>query len=112
MDMDFVDIEDPTDWPEALPHLHQLDAHLRCPICKEYFTTAMMLTSCGHNFCSLCIRRYLTTEKKCPSCRKSVDDSELLPNRLIDSITRSFRSNRWAMDGTQEIYKTKTAKKR
>ncbi|KAJ2712155.1 E3 ubiquitin-protein ligase rad18, partial [Coemansia sp. D1744] len=78
--------EDPTDWPAEFEHLRQLDQQLRCPICKEYFTTAMVATSCGHTFCSLCVRRCLNQETICPSCRAPLTESELHPNRLVDNL--------------------------
>ncbi|KAJ2799766.1 E3 ubiquitin-protein ligase rad18 [Coemansia guatemalensis] len=54
----------------------------------------MVSSSCGHTFCSLCVRRCLTLETICPSCRAPLTESELYPNRLIDSILRSFKSGR------------------
>ncbi|KAJ2612854.1 E3 ubiquitin-protein ligase rad18 [Coemansia sp. RSA 1365] len=87
-------IDDPSDWPAEHAHLSELDQQLRCPICKEYLVTAMVTTSCGHTFCSLCVRRCLTLETICPSCRSPLTESELHPNRLIDSILRSFKRGR------------------
>ncbi|KAJ2026155.1 E3 ubiquitin-protein ligase rad18 [Coemansia sp. S610] len=89
-----IDLDDPSDWPDALPHMRELDQLLRCPVCKEYFTTAMVTASCGHTFCSLCVRRCLTQETKCPSCRAPLTESELSPNRLIDSAVYTFKSGR------------------
>ncbi|KAI8325840.1 hypothetical protein GQ54DRAFT_295193 [Martensiomyces pterosporus] len=88
------DLEDPTDWPTDFTHLRELDHLLRCPICKEYFDTAMVTAHCGHTFCSLCVRRCLTQETKCPSCRSALTEGELHPNRLIDSLVAAFRNGR------------------
>ncbi|KAJ2502952.1 E3 ubiquitin-protein ligase rad18 [Coemansia sp. RSA 1972] len=96
--------EDPTDWPAEFEHLRQLDQQLRCPICKEYFTTAMVATTCGHTFCSLCVRRCLNQETICPSCRAPLTESELHPNRLVDNLLRTFRA------GRQQILDALTAK--
>ncbi|KAJ2002684.1 E3 ubiquitin-protein ligase rad18 [Coemansia thaxteri] len=93
MDM-HLELEDPSDWPDTLPRLRELDQLLRCPVCKEYFGTAMVTTSCGHTFCSLCVRRCLAQETRCPSCRVSLTESELHPNRLIDSIVHTFKNGR------------------
>ncbi|KAJ2308832.1 E3 ubiquitin-protein ligase rad18 [Coemansia sp. RSA 2706] len=87
-------LEDPTDWPAEFTHLRQLDQQLRCPICKEYLTTAMVATNCGHTFCSLCVRRCLNQDNICPSCRAPLTESELHPNRLVDGLLRTFRSGR------------------
>ncbi|KAJ2545861.1 E3 ubiquitin-protein ligase rad18 [Coemansia sp. RSA 1853] len=96
--------EDPTDWPAEFEHLRQLDQQLQCPICKEYFTTAMVATTCGHTFCSLCVRRCLNQETICPSCRAPLTESELHPNRLVDNLLRTFRA------GRQQILDALTAK--
>ncbi|KAJ2455002.1 E3 ubiquitin-protein ligase rad18 [Coemansia sp. RSA 2336] len=97
-------LEDPTDWPQDFVHLRQLDQQLRCPICKEYFVTAMAATECGHTFCSLCVRRCLSQESKCPSCRAPLTEGELFPNRLIDSLVRTFKG------GRQQLLDTLTTK--
>ncbi|KAI9504602.1 hypothetical protein BX070DRAFT_233718 [Coemansia spiralis] len=88
------ELDDPSDWPSTLPHLRELDNLLRCPICKEYFNTAMVTGGCGHTFCSLCVRRCLTQETKCPSCRAPLNKSELRPNRLVDNLMRTFKGGR------------------
>ncbi|KAJ1732509.1 E3 ubiquitin-protein ligase rad18 [Coemansia biformis] len=87
-------LDDPSDWPAEHTGLRDLDQLLRCPICKEYFTTAMAAASCGHTFCSLCVRRCLTQETKCPSCRAPLTESDLHPSRLIDSLLRAFVGGR------------------
>ncbi|KAJ1888294.1 E3 ubiquitin-protein ligase rad18 [Coemansia sp. S100] len=89
-----IELDDPSDWPDTLPHMRELDQLLRCPVCKEYFATAMVTANCGHTFCSLCVRRCLTQETKCPSCRAPLTESELNPNRLIDSAVHTFKSGR------------------
>ncbi|KAJ1723801.1 E3 ubiquitin-protein ligase rad18 [Coemansia erecta] len=90
----YYDLEDPSDWPAALPHLRELDQLFRCPVCKEYLDAPMVVTNCGHTFCSLCVRRCLTQETKCPSCRAPTTESELHPNRLVESLLREFRRGR------------------
>ncbi|KAJ2395288.1 E3 ubiquitin-protein ligase rad18, partial [Coemansia sp. RSA 2603] len=90
----YYDLEDPGDWPAAFPHLRELDQLFRCPVCKEYLDAPMVVTNCGHTFCSLCVRRCLTQETKCPSCRAPTTESELHPNRLVESLLREFRRGR------------------
>ncbi|KAJ2162283.1 E3 ubiquitin-protein ligase rad18 [Coemansia sp. RSA 552] len=87
-------LEDPTDWPAEYGRLRELDQLLRCPICKEFFSTAMVAIDCGHTFCSLCVRRCLAQETICPSCRAPLTESDLHPNRLIDSILGAFKGGR------------------
>ncbi|KAJ2789957.1 E3 ubiquitin-protein ligase rad18, partial [Coemansia helicoidea] len=85
-------LDDPSDWPREHAGLRDMDQLLRCAVCKEYFTTAMTAAGCGHTFCSLCVRRCLTQETKCPTCRAPLTESELHPNRLVDSLLRAFVS--------------------
>ncbi|KAJ2781790.1 E3 ubiquitin-protein ligase rad18 [Coemansia javaensis] len=87
-------LDDPSDWPAEHAHLRELDRLLRCPVCKEYFATAMVTAACSHTFCSLCIRRCLTQETKCPSCRAPLTEAEIRPNRIVDSLLRAFTAGR------------------
>ncbi|KAK6332424.1 E3 ubiquitin-protein ligase rad18 [Orbilia brochopaga] len=87
MDIEFAD---PTDWLKtSIPALQGLETSLRCSVCKEYFN-APMITSCGHTFCSLCIRKYLSSVQKCPTCRGSDEESKLRKNTLIEELLHSF----------------------
>lgn len=47
-----------------------------CPICLEEYEDdhqIRRLKKCGHVFHLLCIDSWLTRERSCPSCRRSVD---------------------------------------
>ncbi|KAJ1800424.1 E3 ubiquitin-protein ligase rad18 [Coemansia sp. RSA 2399] len=97
--LDSLELEDPSDWPSSFPQLREIDQLLRCPVCKEYFETAMVTSGCGHTFCSLCVRRCLTQETKCPACRAPLTEGDLRPNRLVDSLMKSFRGGRQILLG-------------
>ncbi len=43
-------------------------ASITLPKCKDFFDTRMT-TPCSHFFCSLCIRRCLTNDGRCHTCR-------------------------------------------
>ncbi|ETO13751.1 hypothetical protein RFI_23617 [Reticulomyxa filosa] len=70
-----------------------LEELIKCPICQKVFEAAVMLP-CSHNFCSVCIRRHLTVESKCPICKSKVMSSQLLCNRIIDQIILKHKSNK------------------
>lgn len=36
--------------------------------------------------CSICIRKYLSTKNRCPSCFKEIFDKDLMPNRVLTQI--------------------------
>ncbi|KAJ1652157.1 E3 ubiquitin-protein ligase rad18 [Dispira simplex] len=98
--MTCADLEDPTDWP--LNELRQLDTHLRCGICKEYFTTPVLILNCRHRFCSLCVRRAISaanqgpadTKVVCPACREPMDSACIQPDTLLSDIVGCFRNCR------------------
>ncbi|KAI9822818.1 MAG: E3 ubiquitin-protein ligase rad18 [Phylliscum demangeonii] len=88
------DISDPTEWSQtALASLSSVDAALRCQVCKDFYTTPMM-TSCAHTFCSLCIRRCLANDGKCPMCRASEQEVKLRRNCALDEVVAAFRAAR------------------
>ncbi|KAI7898100.1 uncharacterized protein BX663DRAFT_490365 [Cokeromyces recurvatus] len=84
--------DDPTEFTTTPFQL--LDEHLRCPICKELFNTTIMLSTCSHSFCTLCIRRSLSTEQICPKCRKPAYENSLIHNYDLDNVVRLWRESR------------------
>ncbi|KAG7798080.1 hypothetical protein KL929_002045 [Ogataea haglerorum] len=87
-------ITDPSDWGDtSFPNLSKLDSLLRCHICKD-FLKAPVLTSCDHIFCSVCIRRSLESDKKCPLCHEETYESKLRKVLLLDEISSWFTRNR------------------
>ncbi|XP_041347364.1 E3 ubiquitin-protein ligase RAD18-like [Gigantopelta aegis] len=76
--------------PGTLPEAMELDNLMRCPICFDHFNTAMILPSCSHNYCSLCIRKYFQFKTKCPMCGMPAADPDLRNNRILDSIVKQF----------------------
>ncbi|KAF1807252.1 hypothetical protein FB192DRAFT_1354764 [Mucor lusitanicus] len=84
--------DDPSDFNAT--QLSTLDEHLRCPICKEIFDATMLLSTCSHSFCALCIRRSLSTEQICPKCRKPAYESNLIHNYDLDNVVRQWRESR------------------
>ncbi|KIW87858.1 DNA repair protein rad18 [Cladophialophora bantiana CBS 173.52] len=85
---------DSTDWLQTpLAALAPLDSSLRCQVCKDYFTTPMM-TSCSHTFCSLCIRRCLSQEGRCPACRDADQEIKLRRNWAVEELVAHFTASR------------------
>ncbi|KAK6356276.1 E3 ubiquitin-protein ligase rad18 [Orbilia javanica] len=92
--MDDADFPDPTDWIQTpVPGLQTLETSLRCQVCKELFT-APKVTSCGHTFCSLCIRRCLSASSKCPTCMKPDEEPRLRDNIVLSELVNSFNAIR------------------
>ncbi|KAG0944590.1 hypothetical protein G6F57_000467 [Rhizopus arrhizus] len=85
-------IDDPSDFQSS--ELQKLDEHLRCPICKELFTTAMMISTCSHSFCALCVHRCLSEEQLCPKCRKEAFSNSIVHNYDLDNVVHIWRLSR------------------
>lgn len=94
---DAYEVSDPTDWlGTPLASLMQVEQSLRCHVCKDFFNSPM-ITSCCHTFCSLCIRRALNTDGKCPLCRATDQESKLRGNWAIREAADTFMQSRNAM---------------
>ena len=88
------DLSDSTDWLQTpLVSLAPVESALRCQVCKDFFDTPM-ITSCSHTFCSLCIRRCLTEDGKCPACRAADQELRLRRNWTVQELVDAFRNAR------------------
>jgi E3 ubiquitin-protein ligase RAD18 len=87
-------VPDSTDWLSTpLAALAPVESALRCQVCKDFFNTPMM-TSCSHTFCSLCIRRYLSQEGRCPACRTADQELKLRRNWVVEELVSGFMEER------------------
>lgn len=88
------DVTDSSDWLKTpVAPLGPVEAALRCQVCKDFYNTPM-ITSCSHTFCSLCIRRCLTNDGKCPSCRASDQELRLRRNWVVEELVDAFKTAR------------------
>ncbi len=88
------DLSDSTDWLKTpLPLLSSVDSALRCQVCKDFYTTPM-ITSCAHTFCSLCIRRCLNNDGRCPACRAQDQELKLRFNAAMEDLVEAFKKAR------------------
>ncbi|KAI5923586.1 hypothetical protein F4810DRAFT_668058 [Camillea tinctor] len=93
----FENVTDSTDWLSTpLSGLSAVEAALRCQICKDFYRTPM-LTSCNHTFCSICIRRALSSDGKCPLCRASDQEMKLRSNWSMEEVVAAFTQARPAV---------------
>uniref|UniRef100_A0A8C0MTG2 RING-type E3 ubiquitin transferase n=1 Tax=Canis lupus familiaris TaxID=9615 RepID=A0A8C0MTG2_CANLF len=77
-------------WPPGLAVMKTIDDLLRCGICFDYFNIAMMIPQCSHNYCSLCIRKFLSYKTQCPTCCVTVTEPDLKNNRILDELVKSL----------------------
>jgi len=87
-------IPDPTDWKGTpLAGLEHVEQAFRCHICKDFYNSPM-ITSCNHTFCSLCIRRCLSQDGKCPLCRANDQEAKLRGNWALREAVDAFVKSR------------------
>ncbi|KAL5404433.1 hypothetical protein PMIN06_008238 [Paraphaeosphaeria minitans] len=88
------ELPDSTDWlATSLPAFEPLEAALRCEVCKEFYNKPV-ITSCAHTFCSLCIRRCIAIDGKCPACKSACQADKLQPNIAVREIATKFQEAR------------------
>lgn len=84
------DVPDSTDWlATPLSGFAAVENALRCQVCKDFYDTPM-ITSCSHTFCSLCIRRVLAVDSKCPLCRAPEQEMKLRSNWSMEEAVDAF----------------------
>eukprot|EP00079_Xenopus_tropicalis_P015973 XP_004914188.1 PREDICTED: E3 ubiquitin-protein ligase RAD18 isoform X1 [Xenopus tropicalis] len=74
--------------------VQDLDDLLRCAICFDYYNIAVIIPQCSHNYCSLCIRKFLSYKTQCPTCCVAVAEPDLRNNRILDDLVKTFISAR------------------
>ena len=75
---------------QQVPEIKNLKSFFECGICHEDFKNPLLVGKCGHNFCSMCIRKYLLYKQQCPSCFAPVHDVDLKPNKSLNDIAEIF----------------------
>ncbi|KAK4245139.1 hypothetical protein C7999DRAFT_34477 [Corynascus novoguineensis] len=95
--MESFDVPDSTDWiGTPLAGLMQVEQAFRCHVCKDFYNSPM-ITSCNHTFCSICIRRCLSVDGKCPLCRALDQESKLRGNWALREAVEAFVKSRDAI---------------
>ena len=106
------EVTDSSDWLNTpVAPLRLVEAALRCQVCKDFYNTPM-LTTCCHTFCSLCIRRCLTGDGKCPICRSSDQEIRLRRNWAVQEVVDAFTAARPSiLQLGQDLLAARTPKK-
>ncbi|KAK3546519.1 hypothetical protein QTP70_026373 [Hemibagrus guttatus] len=71
------------------------EEQLQCSICLEIFVKPVS-TSCGHNFCMVCLNKYWDNRQKCncPFCKKEFSKRpQLCVNTFISSLATQFKES-------------------
>lgn len=62
-----------------------VSCHLYCSICQEVFVQPQR-APCGHSYCKKCILAWLNNSKTCPEDRKSLKQSDLHHDFILENI--------------------------
>jgi hypothetical protein len=79
-------------WPPAFSGMRALDSLFRCACCAGVYSGAVLLEGCGHSFCSVCVRTWLTTgnQSSCPRCRKPATLGSVKSNPDFEALCSAF----------------------
>ncbi|KAI0648277.1 hypothetical protein C8Q79DRAFT_905677 [Trametes meyenii] len=90
-----TDVSDSSDFPDntEAPGLRTIDEALRCDICRDFYDAPVSLT-CGHSFCSVCIRSALPISATCPSCRKPASEVHIRRNVVVENAVQAWKTAR------------------
>ena len=78
-------LEFPPSLCRVIPELKELSEYFRCRVCYSMCSNPVS-TPCSHNFCSICVRRYLQYKPQCPECFAPVHEPDLRPNRALKEV--------------------------
>ncbi|KAI9911096.1 hypothetical protein PsorP6_009372 [Peronosclerospora sorghi] len=90
------DVQDEWDWPADCQAQREMESHLRCQICGDFFHGPVLLP-CSHTFCSTCVRRFLQSkgaQSCCPQCKNPCTCRELVPNRALEQVVLLFEQSK------------------
>ncbi|TNY17571.1 hypothetical protein DMC30DRAFT_449616 [Rhodotorula diobovata] len=76
------------------PSLVSVDHSLRCAICTELLTAPVILSTCSHSFDSYCLRTYLVTHKRCPSCLRECSEANIHLNLALQVVVAAWKDAR------------------
>ncbi|XP_021358562.1 E3 ubiquitin-protein ligase TRIM62-like [Mizuhopecten yessoensis] len=68
-----------------LVSVNALSDYLYCSICMNVMKETVM-TSCGHRYCSRCIKEWVDRNHKCPCCNKAVTMTEVFKDHQFDCL--------------------------
>jgi hypothetical protein len=49
---------------KVFPAMREMENGMRCDVCGEFMNTPMTVVACQHTYCSMCIRRQITDNKR------------------------------------------------
>ncbi|CAH0475564.1 unnamed protein product [Peronospora belbahrii] len=87
---------DEWEWPADCKAQQEIERHLRCQICGDFFHGPVLLP-CSHTFCSTCVRRFLQSKGAnafCPQCKQPCTSRDLVPNRALEQVALLFEKSK------------------
>jgi len=77
--------------------LRQVNPHIVCKLCAGYFIGATTIMECLHTFCKSCIVKHFANSNKCPTCEKTIHETNplemLRQDRTIQNVVFKIIKN-------------------
>lgn len=68
----------------------EISNDLKCPICLDLFTNPIIDT-CGHTFCSICIKKHLKNNTMCPISKFEISNINFIKNLSLQSFINNLK---------------------
>ena len=99
------------------------EADLKCSLCLDIFTAPVLMTNCGHNFCSKCLKANFeasaadsdadsddenqSTCWSCPECRTTFygQIEDLARNFFVERTIEKYQTSRMYLCGAHNLQK-------
>ena len=95
--------------PDQLIETNSMFAMFKCSICKLLMENPKSLRRCGHTFCFGCINQSLAILRRCPECRKDVNEIDVTPTIICVVWSRACNESvncmNWGVNGQQLLQK-------
>ncbi|XP_025089512.1 E3 ubiquitin-protein ligase RBBP6-like [Pomacea canaliculata] len=78
------------------PEKPKIPRELKCQLCQDLMTDAVVIPCCGNSYCDECIRTALleTEDHRCPTChQRGVSPNGIIPNNSLRSAVQAFTND-------------------
>ena len=84
-----------------------MEEELKCPLCLDFFTPPVRITTCGHNYCQECLTMFTAIPWRCPVDQNEQKQSpdQLARNFFLERTLENFIKSRRNICGVHDMPK-------